>query len=128
MNETTDATLSNGELAERSGLTTHTLRYYEDAGLIPQVERKRAGHRRYRPEHARWLGLLDRLRISGMSIARMRRYVQLVERGDETIDQRGRLLRRHEGDIEGASKSSPAASSSSGRRSRSTRDGCRTRA
>jgi DNA-binding transcriptional MerR regulator len=89
-----------GELADATGLSAHTLRYYEDAGLIPKVERNEAGHRRYRPEHERWIGLLDRLKTSGMSIARMRKYVELAQRGDATREERGRLLRRHQADIE----------------------------
>lgn len=95
-----DARLAIGDLAEATGLSAHTLRYYEDAGLIPSVERNAAGHRRYRPDHVPWIGLLDRLRTSGMSIARMRAYVELAERGEETAEERGRLLRRHAADIE----------------------------
>lgn len=88
-----------GEMAAATGLTAHTLRYYEDQGLIPRVERNPAGHRRYRPEHARWAGLLERLRTSGMSIARMRRYVELALEGDATIDERRALLAAHDRDI-----------------------------
>lgn len=88
-----------GALAEATGLSAHTLRYYEDQGLIPQVERNGAGHRRYRPEHVRWIGLLDRLRASGMSISRMRDYVELAVCGDGTVDERRTLLETHEADI-----------------------------
>lgn len=100
MTEDCDRRLSIGELAEETGLTAHTLRYYEDEGLIPRVERNTAGHRRYRRDHVRWIGLLDRLRTSGMSISRMRAYAVLAERGDETVHERGTLLRRHETEIE----------------------------
>ncbi|MFW6083702.1 MAG: MerR family transcriptional regulator [Gemmatimonadota bacterium] len=92
--------LAIGELAEATGLSATTLRYYEDEGLIPMVQRNGAGHRRYRPDHVRWVGLLDRLRTSGMSIARMRRYAELAVRGDETAEERGRLLRRHRDELE----------------------------
>lgn len=100
MGNETEVTLTIGEVAEETGLTAHTLRYYEDEGLIPQVERNGAGHRRYRRDHVRWIGLLDRLRTSGMSIARMRQYVRLAVRGEETADERGALLERHAADIE----------------------------
>lgn len=88
-----------GELADATGLSAHTLRYYEDQGLIPRVERNGAGHRRYHPEHVRWVGLLDRLRASGMSISRMRDYVELAVCGDETAGERRALLEAHEADI-----------------------------
>ena len=93
--------LAISDLAEATGLSTYTLRYYEDEGLIPRVARNGAGHRRYREEHVRFVGLLERLRTSGMSIQRMRRYVELAVDGDDTIEQRKELLERHEADIEG---------------------------
>lgn len=92
-------TMSIGEVADATGLSTHTLRYYEEEGLLPQVTRNDAGHRRYRDEHIRWVGLLERLRVSGMSIARMRHYVALAVRGDETASERKALLEEHETDI-----------------------------
>lgn len=91
--------MSIGDVAEATGLSVHTLRYYEDEGLIPEVARNRAGHRRYRPDHIRWIGLLERLRASGMSVARMRRYVDLAVRGDDTVAERRALLEEHEADI-----------------------------
>lgn len=98
--DTTDG-MAIGALADATGVSAHTLRYYEDQGLIPQVERNGAGHRRYRPEHVRWIGLLDRLRVSGMSVSRMRDYVELAMCGGETVDERRALLAAHEADIGG---------------------------
>lgn len=91
--------MSIGEVAGATGLSVHSLRYYEAEGLIPEVVRNEAGHRRYRAEHVRWIGLLERLRVSGMSIARMRQYVELAVRGDETILARKALLEEHEADL-----------------------------
>ena len=92
-------TMSIGALADATGLSVHTLRYYEEEGLIPLVVRNGAGHRRYRTEHVRWIALLDRLRVSGMSIGRMRRYAELAVRGDATVLERKALLEEHEADI-----------------------------
>ena len=88
-----------GEVATATGLSVHSLRYYESEGLIPQVARDSAGHRRYRVEHVRWLGLLERLRVSGMSIARMREYVELAVGGHATVLARKHLLETHEADL-----------------------------
>jgi DNA-binding transcriptional MerR regulator len=93
------AFLSIGVVADASGLSVHSLRYYESEGLIPEVARDEAGHRRYRAEHVPWLGLLERLRVSGMSIARMRQYVDLAVRGDDTVLARKALLEEHEADL-----------------------------
>lgn len=92
--------LTISELAEASGVTTYTLRYYEQAGLIPLVERTDAGHRRYRPDHVDWLRLLVRLRESGMSIRKMKAYAGLVVEGRQNLDERRRLLRQHLNDID----------------------------
>lgn len=94
-----DAFMSIGEVAGATGLSVHSLRYYEAEGLIPEVVRDEAGHRRYRARHVRWIGLLERLRVSGMSIARMRQYVELAVRGDDTILDRKALLEEHEADL-----------------------------
>lgn len=88
-----------GELAEATGLSVHTLRYYDGEGLLPLVERTEAGHRRFRAEHVKWVGLLDRLRVSGMSIARMREYARLAVGGDCTVAARRTLLAEHEADL-----------------------------
>lgn len=92
-------TMSIGEVSEATGVSAHTLRYYEGEGLIPQVVRNDAGHRRYRSDHVRWIGLLERLRVSGMSIARMRGYVELAVGGDDTVAERKALLEKHEAEI-----------------------------
>jgi len=92
---THEAPLTIGVLAERSGRSVHTLRYYERIGLIPRVERDDGGRRLYRSEHVHWLAFLDRLRATGMSIASMREYASLVSRGDGTFRARLRLLQRH---------------------------------
>lgn len=87
------------ELAKATGVSVHTLRYYDGLGLIPSVQRNEAGHRRFHPDHVRWIGLLDRLRTSGMSIARMRDYAELAVRGDATAEARADLLRTHRDEI-----------------------------
>lgn len=88
--------LTIGELAAESGKSVHTIRYYDDEGLIPAVSRTASGHRRFSARHVHWLGLLDRLRASGMSIGRMRQYARLARSGDDTVAERLELLKAHE--------------------------------
>lgn len=99
MSSETERTLTVGELGEATHCSAHTIRYYDDEGLIPLVERNDAGHRRFQPEHASWIRLLKRLRASGMSIDRMRTYARLAARGDETIDDRKAILKDHRDDV-----------------------------
>lgn len=91
--------LSTSEVAERSGQTTYTLRYYERIGLLPLVERTEAGHRRYHPDHVDWLRFLARLLASGMPIQMMKAYTELVLEGRDNLDERRRLVRHHLGEI-----------------------------
>jgi DNA-binding transcriptional MerR regulator len=83
------------EVAEQTGLTAHTLRYYERAGLLDPPERDWNGHRRYSERDVGMLRLLTRLRATGMTIAEMRRYADLCRVGPGTFDERRGLLEEH---------------------------------
>src|SRR5687767_15018837 len=72
------------EVAAATGVTAHTLRYYERAGLLPRVPRASSGHRRYGPTEVRWVTFLRRLHETGMPIRRMLEYARLVRRGEST--------------------------------------------
>ena len=84
------------EAAERSGLTSHTLRYYERDGLMLfPVERSSTGHRRYTDRDLTWIELVTRLRATGMPIRDVRRYADLVRAGAGNEQERLELLRDH---------------------------------
>ncbi|GAB3579027.1 hypothetical protein GCM10027406_16270 [Leifsonia lichenia] len=88
--------LSISEVAERTGLTTHTLRYYEREGLMrTPVGRASSSHRRYTDADVNWVVFLTKLRLTAMPIARMREYTELARRGDDTTAERLELLLVH---------------------------------
>ena len=88
--------LTIAEAAERLGLSTDALRYYEKDGLLLRpVERSASGHRRYGPDDLRWIELLTRLRATGMTIRDVRRYAELVRTGAGNEDARLALLQEH---------------------------------
>ncbi len=92
---TADA-LSISDAAEATGLSTHTLRYYERAGLmLDRVERAPSSHRRYTDAEIRWVTLLTKLRATGMPIRRIREYADLVRAGDGNEPERLALLEAH---------------------------------
>jgi len=94
--DTTPAGFSIAETATRSGLTAHTLRYYERDGLMLQdVARSSSGHRRYTERDLRWIELIGRLRATGMPIRDVRRYAELVRGGEGNEADRLSLLRGH---------------------------------
>lgn len=88
-------TIAIGELARRSGRSTHTIRWYESIGLLPGVRRDSANRRRYDALHVGWLDLVQRLQTTGMSTAQIRRYAALVARGRSTLEERRDLLIAH---------------------------------
>lgn len=89
-----------GELAQRTGKSLHTLRYYESIGLMPFVRRDAGGRRQYDMQHVEWLFLLERLQRTGMSLSQMQAYASLVSQGKRTIPQRVELLNAHLSKIE----------------------------
>jgi DNA-binding transcriptional MerR regulator len=89
------ATYRIGDLAARAGRSVHAIRWYESQGLIPGVTRDAVGRRVYSEQHLGWLDLMDRLRRTGMSIAEMRSYTELVQQGRATLKQRQDLLATH---------------------------------
>jgi DNA-binding transcriptional MerR regulator len=87
--------LSVAEAAEASGLSAHTLRYYERAGLLEPVSRNGSGHRRYSASDLERIDFLTKLRGTGMPIREVRRYAALMRAGEVTNGQRLALLEAH---------------------------------
>ncbi|MEV6970422.1 MerR family transcriptional regulator [Hamadaea sp. NPDC051192] len=89
--------LTIGEVAERSGLSVHALRFYEKEGLFANpVRRTATGRRVYHEEDVEWLAVCTKLRSSGMSLAAIRQYVELARQGAGNEKERLSLLRAHE--------------------------------
>jgi DNA-binding transcriptional MerR regulator len=89
------AGLSVSDAAAQVGLTVHTLRWYEQEGLVEPIERDAAGRRRYRSSDMERLGILIKLRSTGMPVRDMRRYASLVSGGQATVADRLALLEAH---------------------------------
>ncbi|WP_419994638.1 MerR family transcriptional regulator [Streptomyces boninensis] len=83
------------EVVTHTGLSAHTLRWYERIGLMPNVSRSHTGQRRYSEADLGWLSLVGKLRLTGMPVADMVRYAELVREGEHTFAERQDLLTRH---------------------------------
>jgi DNA-binding transcriptional MerR regulator len=89
-----------GEAARRTGVSVHTLRYYERAGLVvTTVDRTASGRRRYHQLDLDWIIVCTRLRATGMPIKTIRRYAQLVSAGRGNEEQRLALLESHRAEV-----------------------------
>jgi DNA-binding transcriptional MerR regulator len=95
MTTITDTGLSIEEASARTGVSAHTLRYYERIGLLAEVPRGPGGHRRYSDADIGAVVFLTLLRQTGMSIRDMQRFVDLTRQGEGTIPQRVEVLTEH---------------------------------
>ena len=94
------AGLSIAEAARRTGVSVHTLRYYERAGLVvTAVGRTAGGRRRYHQLDLDWIVICTRLRATGMPIRTIRRYAQLVSAGPGNEHERLALLEAHRAEV-----------------------------
>ena len=76
------------QVAEKFGISAHTLRYYDNAGLFPDMQRDKNGARVFTDEQLEWLGIVMCLRSTGLSIADIRHYLALCAEGDSTLEER----------------------------------------
>ncbi|AWH88466.1 MerR family transcriptional regulator [Limnobaculum parvum] len=84
-----------GTLAKKTGLSPHTLRYYERIGLLPVVYRDSSGQRNYDQRVLDRIEFLSKLRTTGMPLRDMQQYAEMVSQGDSTADLRRQLLEHH---------------------------------
>lgn len=82
-------------MAERCGMTAHTLRYYERVGLIEAVERAHNGHRRYTEADEGWIKFLQSLRATHMPIREIQRFAALRESGVAGVYEQRKILDEH---------------------------------
>ncbi|MEV8539307.1 MerR family transcriptional regulator [Streptomyces sp. NPDC051572] len=87
------------EVVAFTGLTAHTLRWYERIGLMPHIDRSHTGQRRYSNRDLDWLDLVGKLRLTGMPVADMVRYAELVREGAHTYGDRFELLEATRRDV-----------------------------
>lgn len=86
-------------MAQRCGMTTHTLRYYERVGLIQPVGRASNGHRRYSLADEAWIEFLHCLRATNMPIRAMQRFAELRLLGEASSLERRKILEDHQAAI-----------------------------
>ncbi len=87
------------EVAAHTGLSAYTLRWYERIGLMPHIDRSHTGQRRYRNRDLNWLAFVGKLRLTGMPVADMVRYAELVREGEHTFPDRQELLEQTRRDV-----------------------------
>lgn len=88
------------EAARLSGLSVHTIRFYEKSKLLSKINRKPDGNRDFSAENVEWLVLLSSLRDTGMPMRRMKFFADLYQQGDKTVSKRKKVLLEHSESLE----------------------------
>ena len=84
------------EVAEMLELSTYTIRYYENSGLIPFVDRTDGNIRMFSDYAVSWLRLVHCLRATGLPIEGVKHYIDMCLEGDSTIPERAELIFQQE--------------------------------
>jgi DNA-binding transcriptional MerR regulator len=71
-----------GELGRRTGTTAKTIRFYEQAGLLPAPARTKTGYRDYGPEFVDRVRFVRRAQSAGLSLREVRQVLAIADRGD----------------------------------------------
>ena len=90
---------SVGEMAKRLGLPPSTLRYYDKEGLLPFVERSDGGMRMFKETDFEWLQIIGCLKKTGMRLVDIRHFIEMAMQGDDTIDERLKLIVRQKEEV-----------------------------
>lgn len=80
------------EVAELLGVSVHTVRYYDDKGLIPGTKRNAANQRLFDDMEVEWLFVSLTLKNTGLSLKDVKHYIELYQQGDSTLQERYKLM------------------------------------
>lgn len=93
-------TYTIAQAAEKSGLSAHTLRFYDKEGLLPYVDRSPSGIRKFKDSDFEWLHVITCMKSTGMPIKKIKEFVDLCMKGDSTLEARLEIIRNHKKDVE----------------------------
>lgn len=87
---------SIGQVAEKTGLSTYTLRYYDREGLMPFVKRSASGRREFTDDNLDFIDLITCLKDTGMQLSEIRQFVELAMEGDSTLETRLNIFKQQQ--------------------------------
>ncbi len=83
------------EVAQKIKLTEHTIRFYTDKGLVPNVQRDKYNNRLFDEESLNWLIRVKYLKDCGMSIKDIKYFVDLYLEGDSSLPRRYEIILKY---------------------------------
>lgn len=87
------------QAAEQMGVSVPTLRYYDREGLLPFIDKKPNGTRIFKEEDFQGLAVISCMKKSGVAIKDIRKYIELCEAGDNTLEQRLTIFLERKADV-----------------------------
>jgi len=88
------------EIAKKLGVLASTLRYYDKEGLLPFLERSEGGMRMFKDVDYEFLKIIECLKSTGMQLKDIKKFIEMVQRGDDSIDERLDLFRKQKDAVE----------------------------
>ncbi len=89
-----------GQVATKTGLSTHTLRYYEKEGLLPFVSKNSSGLRVFADSDIGWLEMIECLKGVGMPLKGIKQYIDWYREGDSTLPERLEMFKQQKQNLE----------------------------
>ena len=89
-----------GEMAKKLGVAPSTLRYYDQEGLLPFVERSSGGIRVFKDSDYEWLQVIGCLKKTGMQLKDIKSFIEMAMQGDETIEPRLALITKQKAAVQ----------------------------
>ncbi len=93
------------EVSDITGLSKYTLRYYEKIGLLDKVEKNTSNYRVYNEKDLTRIEFIINMRNAGIGMDKLKQYVDLASKGDESVEQRRKILINNQREIEEQIKS-----------------------
>lgn len=100
MSDPESRTLRIGEVARVAGVSTHTIRYYERTGVLPEAPRTPTGYRAYAPETVERLAFIRKAQALGLRLAEVKEILEISEGGRPPCEHVRRLMRARLAEVE----------------------------
>lgn len=81
-----------GELSGRTGMSIHTIRYYEKIGILKKKSKDQSGHNEYSDNDIEWIRFINCLKSTEMSLEKILDFIRLIDKGESTIPERYAIL------------------------------------
>ncbi|MEK3786387.1 MULTISPECIES: MerR family transcriptional regulator [Paenibacillus] len=88
------------EVSEKTGISAYTLRFYEKEGVLPPIERDMNGMRIFDDSIIDWIESVLALRSTGLSLSEIRKYLELYQDKNTTLEERKEILSLQKSKVE----------------------------